>query len=101
MCIACNHLSFWPCLSRDTPSTVKFFDLNLLKLLTTLGFSVRHGPHQLAQKSTNTYLPLNELSETGLPLGSGNEKSGASLPTRLAAAIFASSSFILFIPSTT
>jgi hypothetical protein len=31
-----------------------------------LGFSCLQGPHQLAQKSTNTYLPLKEESDTEL-----------------------------------
>ena len=31
-----------------------------------LGFSARHGLHQLAQKSTNKYLPLKLLYADGL-----------------------------------
>ena len=31
------------------------------------GFSCLHGPHQLAQKSTNTYLPRIEDNVTILP----------------------------------
>src|SRR6476661_5063455 len=46
-----------------------------------LGFSCLHGPHQLAQKSTSTYLPLKDDSETSLPLASGIVRSGAGLPT--------------------
>jgi hypothetical protein len=51
--------------------------------------------HQLAQKSTNTYLPLNEDNETGTPFTSFCVKSGASLPTAILseAAAFSSSSF--------
>src|SRR5689334_15156361 len=67
------------CLSSDTPSTVKFLSLYVLYAFTTFGFSMRQGWHQLAQKSTNTYLPLNEERLTGLPLVSGREKSGAAL----------------------
>ncbi|HRN48159.1 MAG TPA: hypothetical protein PKW69_09000, partial [Niabella sp.] len=39
--------------------------------------------HQLAQKSTNTYLPFKELSANGLPFTSGSVKSGACLPTHM------------------
>src|SRR5687767_4123417 len=68
------------CLSRETPSTVKFLSRNRLYASTTVGFSLRHGPHQLAQKSTRTYLPRNELRLTSLPSVSGKEISGACLP---------------------
>src|SRR5688572_10822730 len=44
---------------------------------------MRQGLHQLAQKSTNTYLPLNEESEIGLPFTSDKVKSGAGLFKRL------------------
>src|SRR6476620_6632564 len=47
-------------LSNETPSTVKFLFLYLLNAATTFGFSWRHGPHQLAQKSTSTYFPFND-----------------------------------------
>src|SRR6478735_597128 len=63
--IAASQLSFPPGLSRETPKTVKFFSLNCLKFSTTLGFSARQGPHQLAQKSTRTYLPWNDERLTG------------------------------------
>src|SRR5678810_598206 len=52
-----------------------------LNACTTFGFSLLHGPHQLAQKSTSTYLPRNELSVTVLPSVSGKEISGAGFPT--------------------
>src|SRR4051812_35090618 len=79
--IALTHLSFSPCLSRETPRIVKFLSLNLLKALTTFGFSLRQGPHQLAQKSTSTYFPRSELSDICFPVGSGIEISGAMEPT--------------------
>src|SRR6476646_2114939 len=64
--IACTHESLsW---SNDTPSIVKFLSLYLLYAATTFGFSFLQGPHQLAQKSINTYLPLNCDSDTSLPV---------------------------------
>src|SRR5690348_8978915 len=57
----------------------KFLSLNLLYAFTTFGFSIRQGRHQLAQKSTKTYLPLKELKETGLSFTSGRVNSGAGL----------------------
>src|SRR4051812_5106448 len=56
---------------------VKFLSLNWLYAATTFGFSWRHGPHQLAQKSISTYFPLNEERATVFPLVSGKLKSGA------------------------
>ena len=44
------------------------------------GFSALHGPHQLAQKSTNTYLPFKEDSVKGFPLTSFCVKSGSAEP---------------------
>src|SRR5436190_2786792 len=77
--IAFTHASFvW---SRDTPKTVKFLAFNLLYTFTTFGFSILHVLHQLAQKSSNTYLPLKEESLTGLPSTSFCVKSKASVPT--------------------
>src|ERR1700742_4894912 len=63
-------------LSRETPSTVKFRPFTLSYSFNTLGFSARHRPHQLAQKSTSRNLPLKEARETERPLTSGKEKSG-------------------------
>ena len=63
--------------SSDTPSTVKFLFLNLLYANTTLGFSWRQGPHQLAQKSIKTYLPRKEERVNGFPATSFIVKSGA------------------------
>src|SRR5688572_20188895 len=60
---------------------VKFLLLNLWYAATTLGFSMRQGPHQLAQKSMSTYLPRNEESATGLPVVSACANSIALLPT--------------------
>src|SRR5439155_349318 len=75
--IAFSHSDF--SLSRETPSIVKFLFLYFLYAATTLGFSSLHGPHQLAQKSTNTYLPFNELNENILPSVSGIVISGAGI----------------------
>src|SRR5882757_3991560 len=63
--MAFNQFSFLS--SNEMLKMVKFFSLNVLNAFTTLGFSARHGLHQLAQKSTNTYLPLKSLNDTGLP----------------------------------
>src|SRR6476660_3062760 len=65
--------------SSETPNTVKFLSLNWLYAFTTFGFSMRHGLHQLAQKSTSTYFPLKEANDTGLPFTSGCINSGAFL----------------------
>src|SRR6266702_5040250 len=53
--------------SRDTDSTWKPLSLYNWYAFTTFGFSARQGPHQLAQKSTNTYLPRREERVMGLP----------------------------------
>src|ERR1051326_4538358 len=66
-------------LSRDTPSIVNFLSLYFLYACTTFGFSFLQGRHQLAQKSTNTNFPLNELRVIVLPFASGKESSGACL----------------------
>src|SRR4051812_43582959 len=58
---------FSPLSSSDTPTTVKFLFLYLLYACNTFGFSARQGPHQLAQKSTNTYFPLKSANLTGRP----------------------------------
>src|SRR6478609_8026461 len=68
-------------LSREIPRTVKFLSLNLLNATTTFGFSIRHGLHQLAQKSSKTYLPRKEASDTGFPVVSFWVNSIAFVPT--------------------
>src|SRR3569833_2231335 len=78
--MAFNHANPPPGLSNEIPMMVKFLSLNLLKAFTTPGFSWRHGPHQDAQKSSSTYLPLNEENLTGFPSVSVCSKSGASAP---------------------
>src|SRR5690606_41716780 len=78
--IALLQSSFFPGRSSDTPKTVKFLSLNFSYAATTVGFSRRQGPHQLAQKSTSTYLPLNEESAKSFPAVSGKVKSGAKVP---------------------
>src|SRR6266702_4718394 len=87
--IAASQASFLPGWSSETPNTVNPFSLYFAKAFTTLGFSMRQGPHQLAQKSTSTYLPLNEESVTARPEVSFCVKSIASDPM---APTFASSS---------
>src|SRR5688572_25483215 len=79
--MASTHLSFRS--SSETPRIVKFLCLTWLNAATTLGFSCLQGPHQLAQKSTSTYLPFKELSLISLPFTSGNAKSGAAFPIHL------------------
>src|SRR5207302_10433424 len=68
-------------ISNDTPRIVKPLSLNLLKAFNTFGFSALHGPHQLAQKSSSTYLPRNEDSFTGTSAVSFWVKSMANIPT--------------------
>src|ERR1700747_2277664 len=50
-------------------------------MATTLGFSLRQGPHQLAQKSTKTTFPLKEEILSGFPSGVVKVKSGKILPS--------------------
>lgn len=45
-------------------------------------FDLLQGQHQEAQKSTNTYLPLNDVSDIESPLKEGNITDGAVCPTR-------------------
>ena len=52
-----------------------------------MGFSPLQGPHQLAQKSTSTYLPLKLVSEIIFPLASGSAISGAIVPAAIAVAL--------------
>ena len=49
--------------------------------LSNDGCSLIQGPHQEAQKSTNTKEPLKEESATRLPFKSGRSISGAMSPT--------------------
>src|SRR5690348_13844180 len=69
------------------------FFANSLYAFTTFGFSLLQGPHQLAQKSTSTYLPCNEDSANVFPLGVCCKISGAFLPTATLAYV----SIIFFI----
>src|SRR6187402_2335239 len=65
----------------DTLRIVKWPPLYLLYTATTFGFSIRHGPHHDAQKSSSTYLPRKSESFTTFPSTSGSEKSIAMAPT--------------------
>src|SRR5260221_9269946 len=78
--MAASQASFLPGWSSETPNTVKPFSLYFAKAFTRFGFWARQGPHQLAQKSTSTYLPLKAESFIRLPEVSGCSKSGATLP---------------------
>ena len=49
-------------------------------MLTRFGFSLRHGPHQAAQKSMIVTLPFTSSNDNILPLGSSDLKLGALLP---------------------
>src|SRR4051812_30531794 len=73
--IASSQSCLAPCLSSDTLTTVNPLSLYLLNIFTTLGFSFLQGTHQLAQKSRNTYLPLNPERLTNFPEVSGKVKS--------------------------
>ena len=48
---------------------ISIFSLNLLYVRTRSGSPARHGLHQLAQKSTSTYLPLKTLRATWVAVG--------------------------------
>src|SRR6185312_15673322 len=82
--MASNHFCLPFGWSSDTPMIVKFLSLNLLKAFTTFGFSLRHGPHHDAQKSTKTYLPRNDSKLTVLPAVSASAKTGAISPNATA-----------------
>src|SRR5688500_3663562 len=81
------HLSFFPGWSSETLNTVKPLSLNLLNDFTRLGFSLRQGPHQLAQKSSRTYLPRKDDKLTGLSSVSFCVKSIAIAPMAVFLAI--------------
>lgn len=66
-------------LSKETPIIFSPFECNSLYIATTFGFSLRHGPHHEAQKSTIVTLPKLSLSETTFPSGFGAEKSALHL----------------------
>src|ERR1700730_6584030 len=78
--MACNQSVL--SLSNETPRIVKFLFLNLLNAITTFGFSILQGLHQLAQKSTSKYFPLNEDIFLTCPFVSGKARSGAIFPTQ-------------------
>src|SRR5690606_40085782 len=77
--IASFHLA--ASLSKETPIIFKPFSCNSLYIATTLGFSIRQGPHQDAQKSIIVTFPKDSFNEIVLPSGDGAEKSGAFFPT--------------------
>jgi len=62
-----------------TPRTT-IVSLSFWESFCNLGISMRHGPHQVAQKSSSTILPLNEVNSTWLPSRLGSLKLGAVLP---------------------
>src|SRR6516162_7678893 len=68
-----------PCLSRETPMTVKPLSAYFFWIATNLGISARQGGHQVAQKSKMTTLPLKSESLTGFPSTSLNCQSGAAI----------------------
>src|SRR5690348_4950567 len=57
-----------------------------------VGITIRHGPHQLAQKSTTTTLPFRSANDTSLPLRSFSLNSGAGFPSYLSASAFIAAS---------
>src|SRR4029077_4475411 len=67
--------------SRDsstfTPTTNNPRSTNSRWSLSSAGISARHGPHQLAQKSSSTARPRILLNEKRLPDRSSSVKSGA------------------------
>ena len=62
------------------------------------GFSRRHGPHQLAQKSIKTNFPLSEDNLIKTPFGFLKTSSGAVFPKfRPTTSNFKDSSFLLLL----
>src|SRR6516225_4263800 len=68
-----------PCLSRETPITVKPLSAYFFWIATNPGISARQGGHQVAQKSKMTTLPLKSESFTGFPSTSLKCHSGAAI----------------------
>src|SRR3954468_981854 len=66
-----------PSESIDTPTTVNPSFPYFLTRSMYPGISILHGPHQVAQKSTTTTLPLNCSELTTLPFTSSNSHDGA------------------------
>src|SRR6202044_3188102 len=63
--------------STFTPTTDNPRPANSRWSLSSAGISARHGPHQLAQKSSSTARPRIRLNEKTLPDRSSSVKSGA------------------------
>src|SRR5574344_319022 len=66
--------------SKDTPTNSTPLFLNSSCILITLGKSFLQSGHQLAQKSTTTYLPFKLLNLKVFPSAVFNLKSGAFVP---------------------
>src|SRR6476646_7199511 len=75
---------------------LKPLSLNWLYVFTIFGFSRLQGPHQLAQKSTKTYLPRNADKLSLSPAGVNCWMSGAIMPT--ATDLYTSIIFLISIP---
>ena len=67
-------------LSRDTLKISKPLAWYFAYALTKLGFSIRQGRHQDAQKSTNTTLPFKELNSISFPSALGITMDGGIFP---------------------
>src|SRR5271154_1774618 len=61
----------------DTPSTAKPWFLYVFSNSMNQGISILQGPHHVAQKLSNTTLPLKSESRRGAPFASLRLKSGA------------------------
>lgn len=72
-------------LSKDTPTMFSPLECNSLYIATTFGFSLRHGPHQEAQKSTIVTFPKHSFREITFPSGLGPEKSDLHLASAVGA----------------
>src|ERR1700684_207020 len=81
--MALGQASLVEATSMDTPRILNPLSLYAWYAFTTFGLSARQGPHQLAQKSTITYLPRKSCRDTGRPAVSGSVKSGAMAPTEI------------------
>src|SRR5436190_24386867 len=81
-----NDLNLSASLSSEMLMTSRPSSLNFSYARLTLGSSLTHGPHQVAQKSTSTTLPLKSASANFLlDIGSVASNTGNALPTNSAA----------------
>src|SRR6185295_19579200 len=66
------------------PRTTSPLALNSRLMFSRAGMAWRHGPHQLAQKSSSTGFPLSDDRLYGVPSSAFTSNAGAFLPERSA-----------------